>query len=204
LYGVSPGDIQQDPIAFVPYAYQQTVNTGLTIRVTAGDPTAIASAARAAIRASDPSLPLFQVRTMDDIRRLTFWEFALYGWIFGTTGVVGLLLATVGLYGVLSYAVEQRTREIGVRMALGADRGRVLSLIVKHGVALVGLGVILGLAIALAATPLAQNQLFQVSAFDPVSFVGVSVVLVFVALIASYLPARRATRVDPIVVLKGE
>ena len=204
LYGVSPGETQQDPVAFVSYAYQQSLNTGLTIRVAAGEPAAITSAVRNALRASDSNLPVFQVRTMDEVRRLNFWEFALYGWIFGSTGVVGLLLAAVGVYGVLSYSVEQRTREIGVRVALGASRRHVLQLIVKHGVILVGIGIVIGIVTALAATPWAQNQLFQVSPFDPVSFVAVSGLLLIVAFLASYLPALRATKVDPIVVLKGE
>jgi ABC-type antimicrobial peptide transport system permease subunit len=141
---------------------------------------------------------------MAEVRRLTFWEFGLYGWIFGTTGVVGLLLATVGVYGVLSYSVEQRTREIGVRVALGADRRRVLKLIVRQGLTLVGVGVAIGLVTALAAMPWAQNHLFQVSPFDPGTFAAVAGILLLVAFLASYLPALRATKVDPIVVLKGE
>jgi ABC-type antimicrobial peptide transport system permease subunit len=141
---------------------------------------------------------------MDEVRRVSYWQFGLYGWIFGTTGVVGLLLAAVGVYGVLSYSVEQRTREMGVRMALGADPRGVLWLVVRHGVVLVGIGVAIGLGIASIATPWARNLLFQVSPFDPISFVAVSFVLLVVAGLASYLPAVRATRVDPVVVLKGE
>jgi predicted permease len=204
LYGVSPDETEPDPVAFVPYAFLQSSNTGLTIRVTGGESTAVTPAVRAALRASDPNMPVFQVRSMEEVRRLNFWEFGLYGWIFGTTGVVGLLLASVGVYGVLSYSVEQRTREIGVRVALGAGRRQVLLLIVKHGVMLVGIGVAIGLATALVVTPWARNQLFQVSPFDPLSFATVSVILMAVAFLASYLPAIRATRVDPIIVLRSE
>ena len=204
LYPVDPQDTQPQLFAFVPYAYQQTLSTGLTVRVAGGDPAGITPAVRAAIRAADSSLAVTQIRTMDEVRRVSYWEFGLYGWIFGTTGVVGLLLAAVGVYGVLSYSVEQRTREMGVRMALGADPRDVLWLVVRHGVVLVSIGVVIGLVIASIATPWARNLLFQVSPFDPVSFASVSAVLLVVACVASYLPAVRATRVDPVVVLRGE
>jgi putative ABC transport system permease protein len=204
LYPVSPEDTQPQPVVFVPYAYQQTLSTGLTIRVTAGDPAAVTPDTRAALRAADSSLAVTQIRTMDEVRRVAYWEFGLYGWIFGTTGVVGLLLAAVGVYGVLSYSVEQRTREMGVRMALGADPRDVLWLVVRHGILLVGVGIVIGLVIASMATPWARNLLFQISPFDPASFAAVSAVLLVVAGLASYLPALRATRVDPVVVLKGE
>ena len=204
LYPVSPEDNQPQPVAFVPYAYQQALSTGLTIRVSAGDPSAITPAARSALRAADSSLAVVQIRTMDEVRRVSYWEFGLYGWIFGTTGVIGLLLAAVGVYGVLSYTVEQRTREMGVRMALGADPRVVSWLVMRHGVILVAVGIAIGLLIASVATPFARNLLFQVSPFDPASFAAVSAILLLVACLASYGPAVRATRVDPVVVLKGE
>src|SRR6185295_8380502 len=103
---------------------------------------------------------------------------------------------------VLAYSVEQRSREIGVRVALGADRRSVRWLIVRQGVRLVGAGVVIGLVLASLATPVARNQLFQVSPFDPVSFVSVTALLLVMAVVASYVPALRATRVDPVVVLK--
>jgi predicted permease len=204
LYGVDPSNDEFGPAAFVPYAYQQTINTGLTIRVAAGDPAAVTAAVRGALRDSDANLPMFQVRTLEEVRRLAFWQYGIYGWVFGSIGVMALLLASVGLYGVLSYTVAQRTQEIGVRVALGADRARVLGLVVKHGVVLVGIGVVIGLALALAGTPQARSLLFQVSPFDPVSFGAVSAVLMFVAVLASYFPALRATRVNPVVALRGE
>ena len=205
VYPVSPEDTDPQPMVFVPYGYQQTLSTGLTIRVAAGDPAAITPAVRAALRAADSNLVVSQIRTMDEVRRVSYWEFGLYGWIFGTTGVVGLLLAAVGVYGVLSYSVEQRTREMGVRMALGADPRDVLWLVVRHGVVLVGIGVAVGLGIASIATPWARNLLFQVSPFDPVSF-GARVSRSPRGRVSSRATCRpvRATRVDPVVVLRGE
>ena len=211
VIGVTP-DVKHDNIdpddvpvsaAYVPYSYQQTLNTGLTVRV-AGDPAAITGAVRGELRASDANLPMFQVRTMEDVRRLGFWQYALFGWVFGTTGVIGLLLASIGVYGVLAYAVAQRTPEIGVRVALGAGRGHVLRLILAHGMLLAGLGVVVGLLLSALAMPAASTLLYEVSPFDPLTFVAVSVFLLSVALLASYLPARRAMRVDPLVALRGE
>jgi putative ABC transport system permease protein len=204
LYGIEPGNVEPPIAAFVPYAYQQSLNTGLTIRV-GNDPSSITSAVRAQLRASDSNLPLAFTRTMEDARRLNFWQYGLYGWIFGTIGVVGLLLAAVGVYGVLSYSVEQRTQEIGVRVALGAGRRAVLGLIIRYGVFLTVIGVAIGLVVAPFATVALSSQFFYgVSPFDPLSFGGVALMLIVVSFIASYLPARRALRVDPITALRGE
>ncbi len=203
LYGIDPGNEQPPAVAYVPYAYQQTLNTGLTIRVE-GDPTSITSAVRSELRASDPNLPMFQVRTIVEARRLSFWQYGLYGWIFGTIGVMGLVLAAIGVYGVLSYSVSQRTQEIGVRVALGAARRDILRLVVGHGLLLAGIGIVAGLALAAGAMPFARSLLYNVSPFDPLTFTAVAAFLAMVAFLASYLPARRATLVDPVVALRGE
>jgi putative ABC transport system permease protein len=203
VFGIDPSNEQPPAVAYVPYAYQQLLNTGLTIRVK-GEPAAITSAVRAALRAADPNLPMFQARTISEARRLSFWQYGLYGWIFGTIGVMGLLLASIGVYGVLSYAVSQRTQEIGVRVALGASTGNILRLVVGHGLVLAGIGIVAGLALSAAAMPLARSLLYKVSPFDPLTFSGVAMFLVLVAFLASYLPARRATRVDPVGALRGE
>jgi predicted permease len=202
LYGVDPGATQPRASAFVPYAYQETLSTGLTVRVGAGEPAAMTGAVRAAIYASDPHVPIHFVRTLDDVRRTSFWQYALFGWTFGTIGLVGLVLAAIGVYGVLAYAVTQRTQEIGVRVALGADRRAVLSLIVFQGLRLASIGVAIGLVFAAAGMPLARSVLYNVSPFDPASFTAVALFLVAVALVASYVPALRATRVDPLVALR--
>ena len=141
---------------------------------------------------------------MSEARRLTFWQYGLYGWIFGTTGVIGLLLAAIGVYGVLSYSVSQRAQEIGVRVALGAGHPQILRLVVGQGLMLAVIGIVAGAVLAGAAMPAARSLLFKVSPFDPVTFSFVAVFLGGVAFFASYLPARRATRVDPVIVLRGE
>ncbi len=203
LYGVDPGNEQAPTVAYVPFAYQQFLNTGLTIRVD-GDPASVTSAVREAIRASDPNLPMAQVRTVAELRRLSFWQYGLYGWIFGTTGVIGLLLAAIGVYGVLSYSVSQRAQEIGVRVALGAGNPQILRLVVGQGLVLAGIGILTGAVLAGVAMPAARSLLFKVSPFDPVTFLGVAGFLATVASLASYLPARRAMRVDPVIALRGE
>jgi putative ABC transport system permease protein len=203
LFGIDPSESQPPASAFVPYAYQQLLSTGLTIRV-AGDPASITSAARAEIRASDPNIATYWVRPMEEVRRVSFWQYGLYGWIFGTIGIVGLLLASVGVYGVLSYSVAQRTQEIGVRVALGANHGHVLRLIVGQGLLLAAIGIAIGLVLAAFGTPLARSLLYNVSPFDPFTFTMVSTFLLSVAFLASFLPARRAARVDPLIALRGE
>ncbi len=203
LYGVDPQDDSPAPAAFVPYAYQQLLANGLTIRV-AGDPASITAGARDAIHASDANLPLYQVRTMDEQRRLAYWQYGLYGWIFGTIGIVGMVLAGVGLYGVLSYSVAQRTQEIGVRVALGAGRREVLRLVIGYGLVLASVGILVGLVLAPISTWLAKSLLYNVSPFDPITFIAVAAFLLFIAILASWLPAVRATRIDPLTALRGE
>jgi putative ABC transport system permease protein len=202
LFSVRDG--KPSPYAFVSYAYDPTRNTGLTIRVAGGAPASIANAVRQEIRKADPTLPLFNIQSGEEARVRTFWQYRLFGWMFSIFGVIALLLASIGVYGVLAYAVSQRTQEIGVRMALGASRQNVFTLIVSQGARLAGLGILFGVIGAAAVTRVITSQLYNVSATDPVSFAGTAVFLALVALLASYVPARRATSVDPMIALRAE
>jgi putative ABC transport system permease protein len=211
VIGVAP-DIQHDeidpdntkyPVAYVPYTYQHGTNPGLLVRAT-GAPLGLVSAIRQQIRESEPNSPISNVFTMDQVRDRGYWQYAIFGWVFGAIGVVGLLLAAIGVYGVLSYSVSQRTPEIGVRIALGAGRPAVLWLIVSHGMWLAGIGVLIGLGLAAGTGRWTQEFLFEITPYDPLVFTAVTLFLLAVAFLASALPALRATRVDPLVALRGE
>jgi putative ABC transport system permease protein len=190
-------------VAYVPYRFSGFANIGVTVRA-AGDPASLGGAVRDAIRASDSALPIFNVRTMEDLRREGFWQFRLFGFMFGIFGVAALFLAGVGVYGVLSFSVSQRTQEMGVRIALGAQQSDVLGLVVKQGLTLAATGVVVGLIGAFGITRVIRSLLYNVTPTDPVSFLGVAAFLGAIAVLASYLPARRATTVDPIVALRNE
>ena len=192
------------PAAYVPYPFEPTLNTGISIRVATGDPAAISAAAREQIRLSDPALPVFQVSTMEDLRQRSFWQFRLFGIMFFLFGAIALVLASIGVYGVLSYSVSQRTQEIGVRVALGAARADVLRLIVGQGVKLAAIGIVVGVAAAFGVTPAARSVLYNVTPTDPLSFGAVTLFLLLVALAASYIPARRAMAVDPLIAMRNE
>ena len=132
----------------------------------------------------------------------SLWQRRLWGVLFLAFAIIALTLASIGIYGVTSYVVNQRTREIGLRIALGARPRGVLALIVRQAMTLVGVGIVIGLAGALASTGLLRHLLFGVSAFDPLTFAATAAVLLLVALAASYLPARRAAKVDPLIALR--
>jgi putative ABC transport system permease protein len=190
-------------VAYVPYRFSNFANIGVTIRA-AGDPALLATAVRNSIRESDAGLPIFGIRTMEDLRREGFWQFRLFGFMFGIFGAAALFLAGVGVYGVLSFSVAQRTQEMGVRIALGAKRSDVLGLVVRQGVTLAATGVVIGLIGAFGITRVIRSLLYNVTPTDPLSFGGVALFLAAMAVVASYLPARRATSVDPIVALREE
>ena len=190
-------------VAYVPYRFSGFANIGVTVRA-AGDPAGLAGAVRNAIRSSDSTLPIFNIRTMEDLRREGFWQFRLFGFMFGIFGAAALFLAGVGVYGVLTFSVSQRTQEMGVRIALGAKQSDVLRLVVRQGVTLAAVGVLLGLVGAFGITRVIRSLLYNVTPTDPLSFGGVALFLAAIAVLASYLPARRATNVDPIIALRNE
>jgi putative ABC transport system permease protein len=192
------------PSIYLPRAQAPGSGGSLLVRTTSGDPAALAPAIRRIVADLDPSLPLFGVEPLSRTLSNSMGQRRFTMLVLGAFAAVALLLAMVGVHGVLSYTVTQRTREIGIRMALGADRARVRSLILSQGGALVAGGLILGLIGAFAITRLLRALLFGVSPTDPGTFLGVAVLLALVALVASYLPAARAARVDPAVSLRSE
>ena len=178
---------------------------GMTVAMrTTGNPVALLPAAREAVHAIDPSLPLSGVTTMDQLVESSVGQRRLSMILLGVFSVIAALLASIGIYGVMSYSVTQRTRELGIRMALGADRTGVLRLVVWQGMALAGLGIVIGLVAAFALTRFLSNQLFGVGATDLGTFGSVSALLVAIAFLATLVPAMRATRVDPVVALRDE
>ncbi len=188
---------------YFPYAQSGGQRMTVAIR-TVGSPTAILPAARDAVHAIDRNLPIANVNTMEHLVDASVGQRKLSMILLGVFSGIALLLASIGIYGVMSYSVAQRTRELGIRMALGAARPQVLALVVGQGMALAGAGVVIGLAAAFGLTRLLTTQLYGVSATDPGTFAMVSGLLVGVALLATLLPAMRATRVDPVVALRDE
>jgi putative ABC transport system permease protein len=168
------------------------------------DPMSLISAVRKDVADLDKNLPLYGVQTMDDVLAEEVATQRFNAGALGGFAALAVLLAAVGIYGVMAYAVSQRTREIGVRMALGAERGRVLRMVLSEGLRLALMGVVLGVAAAFALTRLMSSLLFGVKASDPATFTVVTVALIGVALAACWIPARRATRVDPVIALRYE
>lgn len=171
---------------------------------TTGDPLALAGAVQGVVRDLDPNLPVSDMRTMESAVANATARSRLSGYLLGGFAALALLLAAVGLYGVISYGVTQRRGEIGVRVALGAHSGDIVRLIVKQGLALTGVGLVLGLLGALALTRLLRSLLFGITAVDPATYVGVATLLAVAALLATYVPASRAARLDPTSTLRTE
>jgi putative ABC transport system permease protein len=188
---------------YLPFPQMPIGGSSLAIRSN-GRPENITAAVRAQAKEIDPDVALTQVMPMTEVVARSVWQPRLYTALFGVFAAVALILATVGIYGVMSYTVTQRTREIGLRMALGAQKQDVMKLVVGQGVVLAALGVGAGLVAAVGLTRLMSSLLFGVSATDPITFGAVSVLLAGVALGACFVPARRAAKVDPMVALRYE
>ena len=192
---------QVKPAMFLPVSQHYRPDLALHVR-TAGNAGATIAAVRKLAQSLDASLPVYGVRTMEEQKRRSLYAPRMAATLLGGFGLLALALAALGLYGVLSYSVAQRTREIGVRLALGAQSIDVFRLVVRQGLALAGVGLLVGIGGALALTRLMRSALYGVSPTDPVSFVVVALLLVLVALLACWLPARRATKVDPMIALR--
>jgi putative ABC transport system permease protein len=171
---------------------------------TQGSPLAMLGAVREAVHGVDANLPLSSVNTMDKLVEQSVGQRRLSMFLLGVFSTIAVVLASIGIYGVMSYSVTQRTRELGIRMALGAARTRVLALVVGQGMTLAAAGVAIGLGGALALTRLLSAQLFGIGATDPATYILVSLLLAAIALLATLVPALRATRVDPVVALREE
>ena len=191
------------PLAYL--SITQDYSPAVTLQVhTTGNPEALIGDVRAQIQSLDPNLAITNVQTIGEIMDQGLWAPRMGAALLTLFGGLALVLAALGVYGVLSYSVNQQTREIGIRMAMGAERAHVLWLVVGQGVRLAGAGVALGILIALVAMRQLSGLLFGVSAYDPVTFGAVALLLMLVALLACYIPARRATCVDPLVALRHE
>lgn len=205
------GDVKGDgpaapapPAYYFPFRVLGSQRAAAAIVRTAGDPGALIPNIRQAVERLDPQLPVFEVRTMRDVAlsRMGDRRFAMS--LFGIFAGLALLLGAVGIYGVMSFSVAQRSKELGVRLALGASRSSVMGMVLGQGARLVVPGLVIGLLLALASGRVLGSLLFEVSSVDPFTYVPVASVLAVVALGATFIPALRATRVDPMEALRVE
>jgi predicted permease len=192
------------PAVYFPYAAWPMRQEDIVLRTTQADPRALVPALRAAVRELDPQVALYQVQTLEEAVSRSLWRQRLQGSVLGVFAALALALACIGLYGVISYAVAQRTRELGVRMALGATRRDVLWLVFGQSGRLVAAGVGVGLVAAWFATRLLESLLYGVQPADLPTFASVPGCLAVVALLAAVIPAYRATRVDPVITMRAE
>lgn len=188
---------------YFPYAQMPQAQMTLAVR-TARDPASIVNAVRGAVRSVDPDQPISQVFALEALMDRALGQRRLLTYLLLTFALLALLLSALGIYGVMSFDVTRRSQEMGLRMALGAARGSVLTLVMRQGLVLAALGIVAGVAGALALTRVIEAQLFDVAPRDPATIIGVAVVLMLVAAAATLIPALRATRVDPVEALRYE
>ena len=194
---------QAEPTVYYPHPELTYQFMTLVIRTT-GDPAAITPSVRGALREIDPNQPTSDVRTMEQVMADTLGRARFNTMLLGLFAALATLLAAVGIFGVMNYSVNMRTREIGIRVALGAQRSEILMLILKQGLLLTLIGIGIGLTGALALTRVISSLLFGVAATDPITFAAIVSLLTIVSIIACYLPARRATKIDPVIALRYE
>ncbi|MDD5541912.1 MAG: ABC transporter permease [Acidobacteriia bacterium] len=197
--------LNEEPIPYMYLPVSQFYQSDATLLVRgAGDPAAYISSIREVLRSMDPGLALFDIVRLTDYMNVPLFASRMAASFLGLLGFLALVLATLGLYSVLAYSVAQRTHEIGIRMALGAKRWDVLGLVARHALSLTAIGIVIGLAGAFGVMRFARNLLYGVNPADPLTFIGLSLGLCLVAILACAVPAQRATRVDPLVALRYE
>lgn len=199
-YGI---DQEMKPSVFTPFDPQPLNSLTFVVR-TAMDPHALVTPVRGAIRQMDPDLPMFNINTMTERLEKSMWIRRAYSWLFGAFALVAVLLAAAGIYGVIAFSVSRRTRELGIRMALGARPGQLMGTVLGHGMTLVAVGAVIGLAGSLAAMRLIDRMLFGVSSRDVATYAAVALLVGLVGLAANLAPARRAAKVDPMSALRFE
>ncbi|HEX5888454.1 MAG TPA: FtsX-like permease family protein, partial [Pyrinomonadaceae bacterium] len=197
-------DVAAEPELYVSHVQRPERRLNLVIRTEASDASQLTQAARAEVKAFDSNQIIWRAQTLEDLLGTSVAPRRFNMLLLGIFASVALVLAAVGLYGVMSYSVSWRTHEIGIRMALGAKRADVLRLVIRQGMTMALIGLVVGLIGAFAMSRVIAGLLYGVSPKDPLTFAGVSIVLLAVALLACLLPARRATRVNPIVALRSE
>jgi putative ABC transport system permease protein len=176
---------------------------GLVVR-TAGDPASVVRPVQSVVHELDPTLPLFDVKPMSEVVRSSLAQLSFTMLIIGVAAAVTLLLGAIGLYGVIAYVATLRTRELGVRVALGATPGEIAGMVTRQGIALTIVGIVAGLALFALVARFIRSRLFGVAPGDPLTLITVSLVLVAIAALASWIPARRASKVDPMIALRAE
>jgi len=192
------------PAIYMPYAQNPMRTEAIVLRTSLADPLTLAGAVHAVVSSVDPDVPAYQIQTFEEAVQQSLWRQRLQRTALGAFALLALVLAAIGLYGVISYAVTQRTREMGLRMALGASETKVIALVLGEGARLTGVGVALGIAGAFVLERVLSSLLYEVRAADPVSLMAAPLVLGLTALTACYLPARRASRVAPVTAMRGE
>ncbi|HEX6973655.1 MAG TPA: ABC transporter permease [Vicinamibacterales bacterium] len=193
--------IDADAVSYLPYRMRPTQSMSVIAR-TAGDPASVIPAFRQAVQSVDPDQPVYDVRTMDEVLARSRWPFRVFGSLFTIFAIIALVLSSVGIYAVTAYAVSERTQEIGVRMALGAQQSQVSWLILRQGLVQLAFGLAIGLGAAFVVSRALASLLVQTTTYDPLTFTTITALLTVITVVACLVPARRATRLDPVVALR--